>query len=478
MRINNTVIPTNPGLLAAPAQTKSNNPLAAGTLSLNNPQNANFSANQSGISGLRPSLNPSLGSLGTTPVTSHTITTNSDGTMTQKVTHAATPITGDTQTPSGATVNATSGGLITAPTSQTPSLSGSVEALQNFQTPASTQANQQAQTAFNQTQAIQNELEQSRQNEARSLADIGEQPIPLGDITGRQQVAANLYQQQQNALASRAQAESNLYAPALSAATTGQGQQESALATAGGLATPSNQFITVPFNQQLVGSDGQPIGGASGNGALQSAVVNAINLIKSGSGYSNAVQAANLSQFGPQGTTALLNALGPNFNVNMSDADAADVALNINTTGTAATSAANTAYNTAVQKVAANTATYSALSGVSSNLNDTLANWGNTGLLTNYNQAINTIGGLTSNPDYKKFVTALGNAQAAYQAALGSSGVTPTKADQDAVAALSPNSTATAINAALNQLSADAHALLIVPAYQQQDAYAKLLGIK
>ncbi|HVW98923.1 MAG TPA: hypothetical protein VHA52_00550, partial [Candidatus Babeliaceae bacterium] len=107
----------------------------------------------------------------------------------------------------------------------------------------------------------------------------------------------------------------------------------------------------------------------------------------------------------------------------------------------------------------------------------TLANWGNTGLITNYNSAINSIGGLTSDPNYTKFITALGNAQAAYQAALGSSGVTPTKADQDALAALNPSSSANAINAALNQLSSDAHALLIVPAYQQQQTYAQQLGL-
>lgn len=379
----------------------------------------------------------------------------------------ASPITGKTTTPSGAVVDASTGQTISAP--QTQNLGGTVGQLIS---------------TAQQNAPIGQRAADIAAEYGKKIADVGTQGAlaqealqttggPSAPLLGNALAQAQLATARQQALGTAESAALQ----GTSQQLTAQQQEQSGLQQAGTLQTPGNQFITLPFNQQLVGADGQPIGGATGNGALQSAVVNAINLIKNGSGYSNAVSAANLAQFGPQGTTALLNALGPKFNVNMADADAAAVASNINTTGTAQTQAANTAYNSAVQKVAANTATYSALTGVSNNLNETLANWAQSGQLTALNQAINSVAGLTSNPEYQQFVTALGNAQASYQAALGASGVTPTKADQDAVAALSPNSSATAINAALNQLSADAHALLIVPAYQQQQTYAQQLGI-
>lgn len=432
----------------------------------------------------------------TQDVKAHTVN-NADGTSTSQTYYPSTsqgstpgiisggsnttqPITGNTQTPSGATVNADTGALVSNPTNTGTTLPGLIGQLAGQGQPSATtqQAQGQSQQAFTGTQNYIDQLNQSRLNEAQTLRNLADSPMPLGNATGYQQAISNYYAQQQAGLGAAGQAESNLYSPALNAAVTGQGQQITALNQAAGLSTPSNQFITQPFNTQLVGADGQPIGGSSGNSAIQSAVVNAINLIKNGSGYSNAVAAANLGQFGPQGTTALLNALGPKFNVNMADADAAAVAQNINTTGTAATSAANTAYNTAVQGVSKATQSYNSLTGVSDQLNQTLANWGSTGVLTNYNQALNKIASLTSNPDYQKFVTALANTQAAYSSVLGSSGVIPTQATNDALSVLNPSSSASAINAALNQLSKDAHALIVEPAYKQQQQYAQQLGIQ
>jgi hypothetical protein len=279
---------------------------------------------------------------------------------------------------------------------------------------------------------------------------------------------------------------------------TAAGQQAGALGTAARLIQPSSAgfpFTYDPATNSFAVSGGNLQGAISGgvqqaisNPALYTALNSAITSTYGNAAagmfqqaFINAGGNPNVAAGQAQGAQAIAAAPGLGAAAGTQAVLAAPgqaTAANIGTTGTAAISAANTAYNTAVQKVASNTATYSALTGVSSNLNDTLASWGNNGLLTNYNQAINKIGSLTSNPEYTKFVTALGNAQASYQAALGSSGVTPSKADQDALAALNPNSSATAINAALNQLSTDAHALLIVPAYQQQQTYAQQLGIK
>jgi hypothetical protein len=151
---------------------------------------------------------------------------------------------------------------------------------------------------------------------------------------------------------------------------------------------------------------------------------------------------------------------------------------NIQTTNTAQTNAANAGYSGAIKEYQDNTASYTALTGISDQVTSTLGNYANMGTLTDLNAAINTLQGKLSNPDYQKFITAIGNAQAAYQGILGSSGVTPTKADQDAVNALNPNSSANTIVAALNQLSSDAHALIIAPSYQKVQNYKQQLGIK
>lgn len=153
-------------------------------------------------------------------------------------------------------------------------------------------------------------------------------------------------------------------------------------------------------------------------------------------------------------------------------------AANIQTAGTASTSAASTAYQTATQAVSSANQTYSGLTGVASQLNDTLSSWHNEGLITNANQAINAIAGITSNPQYQQFVSALANTQAQYAKALGSAGVIPSQSTQDALSVLNPNSSSTAINAALNQLSKDAYAGIVAPPKQQQTIYAQQLGIQ
>jgi hypothetical protein len=174
----------------------------------------------------------------------------------------------------------------------------------------------------------------------------------------------------------------------------------------------------------------------------------------------------------------MAKAINPNYNPVVSSAESAATASNVETTGTATTNAANTGYTAANQEYNNNVASYTALTGISNQVTSTLENYANSGSLTDMNAAINTLQGHLSNPDYQKFITAIGNAQASYQSILGSSGVTPTKADQDALSALNPNSSASTIVAALNQLSSDAHALIIAPTYQKVQTYKQQLGIQ
>lgn len=372
------------------------------------------------------------------------------------------------QTPNGATVDA-NGNVITPAPGSTGLYGQLVNSLAS-----TSQGNlglgQNAQNIGNNFAGQIKNLENQAVTTGATVGDQGISPVALGRAG---QISQNVGAQIQGLTqAENAQLAGN------SQAITAQGQAQSGLAAAGQLSTPANQFITQPFNTQLIGADGQPIGGASGNSALQGAVVNAIDLIKNGSGYTNAVSAANLGQFGPQGTTALLNALGPSFNSNLSDSEAAAVAQNVNTQGTAGTSASANAYNTAVQNVSKVTGQYTAATGVAQNLTSALGNWTQTGLLTNVNQAINQVAGLTSSPQYAQFLTALTNTQAAYTAAFQTAGITPTQSTQNALQELNPNSSASTIVASLNQLSSDLHAATVVPAYQQQETYGQQLGIQ
>ncbi len=173
------------------------------------------------------------------------------------------------------TGNAPQGTPQSQPLAANPTFTGLVGKLGNFQTPASDQANTQAQDAYGKTQGLIGQLKQSRDNEATALQQEGNAAIPMGDITGRQTNIRQLYETQQANLGAQAQAESNLFSPALSAAVSGQGQQESALASGAGLAQPqlagigSQQYYN-PLNPGQAGGSGTPFtaGQVSGDQAL------------------------------------------------------------------------------------------------------------------------------------------------------------------------------------------------------------------
>ena len=163
---------------------------------------------------------------------------------------------------------------------------------------------------------------------------------------------------------------------------------------------------------------------------MQSAVVNAINLIKSGSGYSNAVAAANLGQFGPQGTTALLNALGPSFNVNSSDADAAAVASNINTSATATTNAQAANIGTLSATVAQLSAARDSVANIANNLITQIAtsNNLNPSNLNAVNGVIQAIAQNTSNPQYQTLLNQMTDVVNTYAQVLTPSNTDASKA--------------------------------------------------
>ncbi len=100
------------------------------------------------------------------------------------------------------------------------------------------------------------------------------------------------------------------------------------MGTAGGLASP----VQVPFSNQFIDPiTGQAVGGVSGN--LNDAVSNIAQKVKSGTmSYDAGVQA--LQGYGQAGVNALNQNLGPNFNVQQSNALAAAQSASTLQTGT------------------------------------------------------------------------------------------------------------------------------------------------
>lgn len=174
---------------------------------------------------------------------------------------------------------------------------------------------------------INQQLQESRSNEAKSLALNASNPIPLEFQQGRGQILQSQYLAQQGALASQLQGASNV----LGAANT-QGQiQQQGLLGAAGLASPTQ----VPYsNQYLNPLTGQPVGGGGsiGGSALsslppqaQTAIQSYAEQVRNGS-MTRADAESRLSAYGVVGTNALNEVLGNNFNTNASNASASTTA--------------------------------------------------------------------------------------------------------------------------------------------------------
>lgn len=125
------------------------------------------------------------------------------------------------------------------------------------QSAVSTGASQEKE-AFQKAQALQAQLAGSQSNEANTLANMQGNPIPIEFQQGRGNIVQNLYEQQQNALASELQGQSNLAGQG----TAIQGQGINALGTATGAAQPqlagigSQQYYN-PLDTSSAGASNQ-----------------------------------------------------------------------------------------------------------------------------------------------------------------------------------------------------------------------------
>lgn len=169
---------------------------------------------------------------------------------------------------------------------------------------------------------IQGQLAESRKNEAQTLGDIRRNPIPLQFQQGQAGVTQTQYQQQQDALAQEISGLSNLYAPGLNAAVTGQQQQIGAAnygasATAPQLGQSGQQYY---FPLQPGTS-----GGVSLPPQAQDYVNSLAQQVRNGQ-MTRGDAESRLQTYGVAGLQALNTALGSGFNTNASNASAATTA--------------------------------------------------------------------------------------------------------------------------------------------------------
>lgn len=182
----------------------------------------------------------------------------------------------------------------------------------------------QEQQAFNEAQREQGLLRSSINNETSDLNNNRLNPIPIGDQTGRDANIQANYQAQQAKLSSAVGNETNL----AGVGNTSQGQGITGLISAGQLSTPSNQYITPGYNQQIIGADGKPVGGGNANtlpADAQNFVSDLAKQVQSGQ-MTRADAESRLSAYGQPGLESLNTALGSGFNTNASNASAATTA--------------------------------------------------------------------------------------------------------------------------------------------------------
>lgn len=263
LNINNSLNTSLPrSTPAVPLGTQSGTMLSPTKGLTSQPQGTLYGSPQQAISGLvSPVAHPALATASPSvgPVTSMTV--KSDGTVTTK--HAT-----DNQSLASKPVDTTqstapqsTGGSQSAPAMQptpatapqTPTFAGVTGALSRFDP----FANPAVSGAYEKAQGAQAELEQLKQQEAEALKTAGGQPMPIGELLGRQGLLANYYTAKENAAAQALAGYGSLYQGGF----TGTGQRASALSSAAGLAkgapTAFGQGVYDPLTGQIESGGGQ-----------------------------------------------------------------------------------------------------------------------------------------------------------------------------------------------------------------------------
>lgn len=460
MAINNTVqsglLNTQGGALVPP-NNGGQSSLTLGQQAFGNPAPVNFAPLANKITGLvSPTIAP-IGSVGSSPVVNHTITTAPDGTTTQKVTHADTTSTdtsggGSTTTPpppappAPATPPPTptgNTGAVTFPGIVGSAVSGANNAVTTGQT--------QEQQAYAAAQAAQNELTQSKQNEAGTLANMAGNPIPIEFQQGRGNITQNLYQTQQANIASQLQGESALATTGANLQSTGLG----ALGTAGSQTQPTGSYPFV-FNP----TTGTYTNASDGSVMTPTQIATAIN--NGQMSPSQGLDAGNYLGTSAQSQIAsAMNTVNPSYNWNTGAAAAGGAASNVGTATTATTNAYNNIYQTATTAGAGYSTAQNSINSLGTNVLSTMAN--TPGINTNDSRFLNTqLNGLSTqfnSPAYANFNAQIAGLQRMVSQYL-SAGEIPTSATQGAQALVDGSLTVGALAATLKGIDSDLDAAI------------------
>lgn len=400
-------------------------------------------------------------------------------------------------TPSGAVVNQYTGALVTPPPSQLAAPStvyggstqgllasgqnGSpavVPAISSLQGIASSNPAQYGEAGLNTATQNLADFETGLQT---SLGNTGKQAIPMPFIQGQQQVIG---QQNQGILSALSQAVTQAQT-GLGYSIQGAGVQAGAANEAGALGV--SQQGANQQGLQEAGALTAPVAGATffgtpetggmvgtGQQSMEDAVALQVQKLQNGTTDPASAQAA-LAAYGQAGTNALQAALGPNFSLPAATGATAATQANTSTIGTAQTGAAATGYAQAVQDTATMTAQSSQAKTQATNVTSLLSNLGlNTGV-PDYNSTLNSLQTKLGSTGYTSLNTAMLELQNMYSQFLNSGGSTPTGTESQALAALNPNSSASQIQASIDQLNSAMDTRLSTQ-QTKQNSFASTLG--
>lgn len=359
----------------------------------------------------------------------HAVIPTSDGTGTvNSNTGAYTPTTNTTNSPAVPAYTPASG------SSPTPTYTGATGALlsTNSANPATSGAG-----VAGYDQAVEN-LAQFETGLQGTLGNIGQQAIPMPFIQGQQQVVNT-----ENAgVLSALQGAVTQAQTGVGLGIQGQQTQNTGLAAAGQLTQPTANasYFGTPENGSVIGSSFPEAMqqyaqmAASGQyGAIPSSITG------------NPVLSAQLNAAAKQ--------INPNYSPVTSAAQSSATASNVATGGEAATNAANTGYQQAVQDYASMTTMNGQASTQAQQVQGLLSSLGLNQGVPDYNSAINTLSTKLGGTGYTQLTTAMTELQNMYSQFLATGGSTPTGSENQALALLNPNSSGSQINAAIGQLN-------------------------
>lgn len=193
-----------------------------------------------------------------------------------------------------------------------------------------------AQGLFNTGQGIASDAEQAllrtqaqikaaQTQEGNMLSNMQGNPIPLEFQQGRGNIQQANFNSGLNALETQQATEAGLLGTGLGA----QGTGVTGLNAAGALSTPANKFLQVPYSNQVLDANGQPVGGGTTGTlppAAQTFVTSLADAVKSGN-MTRPDAESELQAYGTAGLQALNTALGgSSFNTNASNASAGTTA--------------------------------------------------------------------------------------------------------------------------------------------------------